>query len=123
MASHIESNFVHTDRLGVDVLVVAQPGEKCWYERLHHERSVVAPMGSDVLEATDLLVPGEQVEQRVVRQADQPVSTVDPDTSRGQGQRNASPTDREFQCGVVAGETPEERYGHRFVTAHPLTSL
>ena len=74
VAADVEPHLVDRDRLGVDVLIVAQAMQIAGHERLDDERAVVGEVGGDVLEAAHLLVLVQQVEERVVDDVDQPVA-------------------------------------------------
>jgi hypothetical protein len=77
--TNIEPNPVDGERLGVDVLVVAQPVEVARHERLDDEAALRCEMRGDVLETTDLIVLRQQVEQRVEHEIHERILAGHPD--------------------------------------------
>ena len=65
MAQHIEPDFIDPDGFRVHVLIIVQTMKKGRHIRLYHKAAVLGEMVSDILKAADLLVLGQQVEQRV----------------------------------------------------------
>jgi hypothetical protein len=96
----VERDRPDLDRLGVDVLIVAQPVQKSGNEGFDDERIVVAQVARDVLKAANLRILGQQVEERVEDHEDQPVRAGDRDVGEV-ADRHGDP--------VAAGFGPQSR--------------
>ena len=65
MAQQVEPDFIDPDGFRVHVLIIAQTMKKSRHKGFYHKATIVGEMVSDILKAADLLVLGQQVEQRV----------------------------------------------------------
>lgn len=77
VAPNVEPDAVDTNMLDVYILVVAKAGQIARDERFHDEEPVVSEVAGHVLEAADLALLGQEVEQRVEHYEDQPVGALD----------------------------------------------
>ena len=73
VAQQVQPHGIHFDGLGLHILLILQPMQKGRCVRLDHEPAVGGEMGGDLLEAAHLFVLGQQVEEGVEHDVDQPV--------------------------------------------------
>jgi hypothetical protein len=77
VTADVEPDLIDGDVFGVDVLIVAHTHQEARNEGFDDEHAVIGQVGRHVLERANLVVLGEQVEERVVDDEDHPVGPVD----------------------------------------------